>query len=137
MECDAPRMAAPGSAEVGDRRRHRRLTIPLPLEWSPKGAGREEAAKGVAANISTGGLYFELDLPNGCHGLGQGQVPEPNDLLQIELTIPPGEGHFPYEGRVRSVVQVLRRDELPAASSGGRRRLGLAARFDEPLKFSF
>ena len=118
MDSDAPGTDALGSRDVADRRKHRRLKMSLPLECSPRGTGHEASAKGIAANVSTGGLYFEMDLANGRQGTSPRQTPELDDLLQIELTIPPGEGHFPYEGRVRSVVQILRREELSTAPDG-------------------
>ncbi len=117
-----------------ERRQHRRLDIRLPLECYPVEAGRAQALRTVTTNISTGGLYFELDLIEGV------SPPEPQDRLQVELTVPPGDGYFPYQGRVSSVAEVLRCDELPQAeSAGGERfaRVGVAARFREPLKLAF
>lgn len=89
--------------------------------------------RGMTSDISTGGIYFEADLNDGAVDL-------PVDtLLDIELTIPPGDGHFPYEGHLKSVVQVVRSEELGErlSSNAGRRRLGVAARFCEPLKLAF
>jgi hypothetical protein len=127
-----------GVAQAVERRKHRRLAIRLPLEYCPKGQGRERPIRAVTANISTGGVYFETDVANGVrHGSLEAPLGD-DSLLELELTIPPGEGHFPYEGRVRSVVQVVRRDDLPADASQGRsRRIGVAGRFHEPLKFTF
>lgn len=86
--------------------------------------------RSTTRNISTGGLYFEVDVPEAA------SRPEVNSLMAVELTVPPGEGYFPYEGRVRSVAEVLRCERLdgPEAPS---RRFGVAARFREPLKLAF
>lgn len=116
-----------------ERREHRRLSIHLPLGYGqPDGTGLQ-GLKSTTENISTGGLYFEADLVNG-H-----EPPSINSLLTVELTIPPGEGHFPYEGRVRSLVEVVRCDVLDESVKDGHpgRRLGVAARFREPLKLAF
>jgi hypothetical protein len=115
-----------------ERRKHRRLSIRLPMEFYPPEPGREAALRTVTRNISTGGVYFEVDLLNGM------PLPQVGSVLRLELTVPPGDGHFPYEGRVSSVAQVIRTDPLapPPAEADGR-RIGLAARFREPLKLTF
>ncbi len=119
--------------ETSERRSHRRLAIRLPLECTADQDGRPHIWRAVTANISTGGLYFEADSLNGMPDLPTAQT------LEVELTVPPGEGHFPYEGRVRSVAEVTRRDLLPPNGDGrpARQRVGIAARFRDPLKLSF
>src|SRR5207342_3399090 len=77
-----------------DRRQHRRLSIRLPVECCPSKKDRQHSVRTVTNNISTGGLYFEVDLIEGV------TEPQPNSLLQVELTVPPGDGHVPYEGRL-------------------------------------
>ncbi|MCC7194275.1 MAG: PilZ domain-containing protein [Gemmatimonadaceae bacterium] len=117
---------------MNERRVHRRLSIRLPLECSPAGV-EGEILRATAANISTGGLYFEVEVPEGS------APPAPRSLLEVALSVPPGEGHFPYEGRVSSTARVVRCDVLEAAAGAGpgTRRLGIAASFCEPLKLSF
>ena len=117
-----------------ERRQHRRLAIRLPLECYPADAGRDHALRTVTANISTGGLYFEIDRMEGV------SVPEPNRRLHVELTVPPGDGHFPYQGRVSSVAEVARREDIPPpspADTAHPARVGLAAKFLEPLRLAF
>lgn len=117
-----------------ERRQHRRLAIRLPLECYSSLTGRERALRTVTTDISTGGLYFEADLPEGA------SPPDPNSLVQIELTVPPGAGYSPYEGRVSTVAEVLRSDRLKhQARSGGAGpdRVGIAAKFHEPLHLTF
>ncbi len=116
-----------------DQRERRRLTIQLPVECSSPGGAWERTVRGVTINISTGGIYFEADVSNSVSRLAA------DALLDIELTIPPGEGHFPYEGRVKSVAEVVRWEELGDVNGvgPGRRRVGVAARFREPLKLAF
>ena len=80
-------MKDPGPAE--DRRKHRRLAIRLPVECCPKGESRERAMRAVTSNISTGGVYFEADVQEA----GGRTVSAPfgeADLLELEMTIPPG-----------------------------------------------
>ena len=112
-----------------DRRQHRRLSIRLPVECCPSQLDRQHSVRTVTSNISTGGLYFEVDLIEGV------AEPQPQSLLNVELTVPPGDGHFPYEGRLNSVAEVIRCDRL--SQTGARERLGVAARFREPLKLTF
>ncbi len=115
-----------------EHRQDRRLDIRLPLEWHCLKSGAGGGLRSNTRNISTGGLYFEADISDDL------PPPETRSLLSVELTIPPGEGYFPYEGRVRGVAEVLR-CELLDSSSGvqGSRRVGVAARFKEPLKLAF
>lgn len=90
----------------------------------------EAPLRSTTRDISTGGLYFEASASDGL------PLPDVNSLLAVELTVPPGEGHFPYEGKVRSVAEVLRCEPLEGPE-GPSRRFGIAARFREPLKFAF
>ena len=119
------------AAEV-ERREHRRLLIRLPVDCLPAERDGHEPLRGTTGNISSGGGYFELDVPDGS------PPPDPDALLQVELTVPPGDGHFPYEGRLRTVAQVLRTQPLdvPAGTKRGR-RYGIAARFRDPLQLAF
>ena len=111
-----------------ERREHRRLQMHLPLEFrraTESAAGQHHT---MTRDVSTGGIYFETamdDLRNG-------------ELLDIEMTIPPGEGHFPYQGRVSSVARVVRM-EKPSGLSGrtANRRVGVGVAFRESFKLSF
>ncbi len=117
-----------------ERRQHRRLDIRLPLECYPAAADRQLALRTVTTNISTGGLYFEVDLLEGIAS------PEPRSLLQVELTVPPGDGHFPYQGRLTSVAEVVRCDDLSDGQPPGPNvcpRIGIAAQFRDALKLAF
>jgi len=115
-----------------ERREHRRLDINLPLECHDPVRADAPAFRAVTRNISTGGLQFEADLVNG-H-----EPPPVQSLLTVNLTIPPGEGHFPYEGRVTSLAEVVRCDVLNhAIGEQSSRRIAVAARFREPLKLIF
>ena len=111
-----------------ERRQHRRLNIRLPLECCPVGGDLGSVRRTVTSNISTGGLYFETDATD----LRAGQD------LQMELTVPPGDGYFPYYGRVTGVGKVVRVSPL-SVDGGGQTgaRAGVAAQFSENLKLSF
>lgn len=128
------RVLATKPAEIAERRLHRRLAIRLPVEYTVDRDGRPQTSRAVTHNISTGGLYFEADLLDGVPHYLPVDIP-----LEIELTIPPGDGHFPYEGRVRSVAEVIRCDTLRSNGNGRpvRQRLGVAARFRDPLRLAF
>jgi len=114
-----------------ERRKHRRLEIRLPLECSSAdSSGRPATFRTVTFNISTGGVYFETEASD----------IKPGMRLSLELTIPPGDGHFPYQGHVTGTAEVLRVVPLPPktdTSGKTRRWSGVATRFDERLKLSF
>jgi len=110
-----------------ERRMHRRLEIRLPLEYCLLGDAEGNVCRTVTKNISTGGLYFETD----------DEDIRPGMVLSLGLTIPPGEGHFPYQGRVTGTGEVVRVTPLGEAGPGKPRRIGVATRFCESLKLSF
>jgi len=121
-----------GMPEAGslppERRKHRRLQMHLPLEFrraTESAAGQHHT---MTRDVSTGGIYFETAMDD----LRKGE------LLDIEMTIPPGEGHFPYQGRVSSVARVVRM-EKPSGLSGrtANRRVGVGVAFRESFKLSF
>lgn len=117
-----------------DRREFRRQEVRYPMECCSAGDGRGYNLRAVTRNISTGGVAFEVDVLEGM------VLPEPHALLDVELAIPPGEGHSPYQGSIRSVAEVLRCEPLPSPrpqGGEGRERVRIAARFREPLKLQF
>ncbi len=115
-----------------DRRQHRRLEIRLPIECIPKPGERDQAFRTVTINVSTGGLYFEADMLNGM------SVPPLGSVLDFELTVPPGDGHFPYESRLRGTGRVVRCLPLDRPSTRGQgdrpAQVGIGVRFQEPLR---
>ena len=119
---------------MDERREHRRLPIRLPIEFGPAEGPRDTTFRAITANISTGGLYFEVELVDGTC------PPAPHSVVDVDLTVPAGEGHFPYDGRIRSSAEVLRCETLEANGSSSithHRRVGVAARFCEPLQLAF
>ena len=115
--------------EYTEKRQYRRLEIRLPLECQKVGEGPETAYRTVALNVSTGGLYFETDA----EGL------EPGTVLNLELTVPPGDGHWPWQGRVSTTAEVVRVMPIRPGikNEGSAKRVAIAAQFREPLKLSF
>ena len=112
-----------------ERRVHRRLDITLPLDCTSADSEPEVACRAVTRNIGSGGLCFETSA----EGFVRGSV------WKLALTVPPGDGHFPYTGQVQGLAEVLRVDQLPGddATGAGQRRCAVAARFREPLKLRF
>ncbi|MDD4890340.1 MAG: PilZ domain-containing protein [Phycisphaerae bacterium] len=114
-----------------ERRQHRRLPIQLPLICRAPDAPERIVVRSKTVNVSTGGLYFETLSDE----VRAGQK------LELELTVPPGDGHFPYQGRVTADVRVIRVTELPAKSSAEGLahlpRRGVAATFSAGLRLSF
>lgn len=116
-----------------ERREHHRLAINLPLECSVVGAKEGSAYRTVTMNVSSGGLYFEADSDEFHKGM----------LLNLKLTVPPGDGHFPYPGRVHGIGEVIRVSELPGEGPVCQevpvqtRRFEVATRFRTPLRLVF
>lgn len=114
-----------------ERRRYRRLPIQLPLICRDPERPDHVVMQTRTINVSTGGIYFETLADN----LRAGQ------RLDLELTIPPGEGHFPYQGRVTAPARIIRvKGVAPQPDAPGLAhvpRVGVAATFDDSLKLSF
>ena len=114
-------------SEYVDRRERPRLTIRLPVECRMEANGGRFIVRSVTQNISSRGLYLELDSADF----------RPGDRLRVELTIPPAEGVSPYEGRASCAAQVLRVEPIPAARDDDVQRYGIAARFLDRLRISY
>lgn len=110
-----------------ERRRHRRLDIRLPLQYCPGNDSGVNVCRTVTRNISTGGLYFETDDLEIRAGM----------TIELELTIPPGEGYSPYQGHITSMGEVVRVDDLGPSANASTRRVGVATRFRDSLRLSF
>lgn len=110
-----------------ERRTHRRLDIRLPLQYCPVDDTGINVCRTVTRNISTGGLYFETDDVD----------IKPGTLINLELTIPPGEGYSPYQGRITGLGEVVRVDAPEAGVDAAVRPVGVATRFREGLRLSF
>ncbi|NLX13283.1 MAG: PilZ domain-containing protein [Phycisphaerales bacterium] len=120
-----------------DRREHRRLNIRLPVEYRPNNKSASGAIRTVTENISTGGVYCEMDMLEGV------TLPQVGSVWEVELIVPPGDGYYPYHGRATSMVEVIRWCDPSSSATVSRaeppchRRVGIAARFSEPLKLAF
>lgn len=110
---------------MGDKRRHNRLVLTLPVRFhdASEDVGEELGGLGVLKNISLGGLYFECPPPVNI---------TPGQILQftIAASLPSldllGTSHLAARG------EVLRLDQL----LGSDRACGVAVRFLEELTFS-
>ena len=109
---------------IGERRRHPRLAIRLPVAHRPAGALEHAFCHDFTTNISPAGVQLIVG----------GQAPAIGAKIELELTVPPGEGHFPYSGKIRGVAAILRREKI---RSGPTPRWTLAGRFDQPLDLDF
>jgi hypothetical protein len=114
-------------ADPAERRVHRRMSIRLPVECRREDGGNSLVIRTITQNVSTGGLYLELDSPD--FGLG--------DSLQVELSVPPAEGVSPYQGRARCSAEVVRLEPPQDQTEEKRRRFGVAARFLDRLRISY
>jgi hypothetical protein len=108
-----------------ERRKHRRIGIRLPLECTATMGDRQVTCRTVTHDISSGGLCFEAESD---------EFPL-SATFNLELGIPPGDGHSPYPGRVRGTGQVVRVEQV--RESGSPTRFRIAAQFNKPLKLVF
>ncbi len=115
------------SETYDDRRTSRRLELRLPVELRMAGDDAATLVRTITRNISTGGLYLELDRADF----------SPGDRLLIELTVPPTEGVSPYPGRATCTAEVVRCTPLAANSETRIERMGIAARFLDRLRITY
>ena len=108
-----------------ERRSDRRLVIRLPIECLASCGGRRVTYRTVTHDISSGGVCFEADGDEFAVGAS----------LEMELGVPPGDGHSPYPGRVRGTGEVVRVGRLGEGGPGPHFRI--AAEFAKPLKLLF
>ena len=111
--------------EESERRNHRRMTIRLPIECVSSSNGHQVTYRTVTTDISSGGVCFEAD----------GNDFPVRACLEIELGVPPGDGHSPYAGRVRGTGRVVRVDRGNGDPAHAKYRI--AANFSKPLKLVF
>ncbi|MCG8409462.1 MAG: PilZ domain-containing protein [Phycisphaerales bacterium] len=110
-----------------ERRQHRRMEIRLPVECRREDGDGACIIRTITQNVSTGGMYIELDSPD--FGVG--------DRLRIELTVPAAEGVSPYQGRAICAAEVLRVQPLSPKDAGDPQRFGIASRFLDKLRISY
>lgn len=113
--------------DATEHRAHRRLNIRLPVECRRQGDGHRTLVRTITQNISSGGMYIELDAPDFRRG----------DQLEIELTVPPAEGVSSYQGRATCAAEVLRVQPLGGRAEGSVERFGVATRFLDRLRISY
>ncbi|MCP4250908.1 MAG: PilZ domain-containing protein [bacterium] len=114
-----------------ERRAHPRAQIELSVGCCLSDAPGVVVCRGLSRDVSSGGLYFRTNS----------EALITDALVDVELAVPPGAGHFSYPGTVRGTGKVMRLDDLPPASGGGdeseQSRFGVAAKFHQPLALAF
>jgi hypothetical protein len=116
-----------GGQRHTNRRLHERLAIRLPVECRRDDNGRTSVVRTITQNVSTGGMYLELDASEFQAG----------DRILVEMIVPPAEGVSPYQGRASCQAEVLRVGPVTERSPTGLERLGVAARFLDRLRLAY
>jgi len=81
-----------------DKRKHDRLPLQLDLLCHRVGFGGNDIYTGKTINVSTGGVLFHVvDGKLSC-----------DDLLNLELTVPPTEGTLDLGGKMSTFARVVR-----------------------------
>jgi hypothetical protein len=102
-----------------EKRRHRRLGAKYNLSCRKIGTTGSTSFEGNTVNVSTGGLYFET----------ADDTFKQDDLLKVELSIPPTSGLLEFGGKIAGFAKVLRTD----SASG---KYGVALQFCHPPKLN-
>jgi hypothetical protein len=110
-----------------EKRTHRRLDAQYDISIRIIGSTDDESYSGCAANVSSGGLYFETVAG----------VFERGDLLKVELAVPPTLGLLEFGGKIAGFARVLRADKIgddSGSSRSGLGKYGVALQFCRPPK---
>jgi hypothetical protein len=113
-----------------DRRKNRRLALRLPVEYRIMDLEEPGLERTVCRDISTSGISFDTD----CSRIAVGTT------LAVDLIVPPGDGYFPYAGRVSSRGEVVRVEPAPVADDATATtpvRFRVAARFKDAPTLNF
>ncbi|MFQ5489561.1 MAG: hypothetical protein ACE5GE_02465 [Phycisphaerae bacterium] len=114
-----------------ERRAFPRLVTGLSVDCRRLDEPTPSTCRAVTRDVGSGGVYLETQAA--------GFVP--GSRWAFTLAVPPGEGHFPYAGRVHCVGNVCRVESLTVAgddpSADSIERHGVAISFEQPLKLVF
>ncbi len=110
-----------------ERREDRRIDLHMPVVCRRAGETSAKVFRTHTQNVSSGGLYVEVDSPEFTVG----------ERFDVELTVPPSEGVSPYVGLASCKAEVVRFDPLDRRNNETQRRYGLAARFLNPLRIAY
>jgi hypothetical protein len=101
-----------------DKRKHERLPLQLDMLCQRVGSSGSDIYTGKTINVSTGGVLFHV---------AEGKLNH-DDLLNLELTVPPTEGLLELGGKVSTFARVIRVHQI-RHSSGKHSHHAVAAEF--------
>lgn len=115
------------AAKTDDRRRDNRLALRMPVELRLAGSDGPPVVRTITRNVSSGGVFAQTDVGTF----------RPGDQIDVDLTIHASEGVSSSQGRARCRAEVVRVQAIRTGDGDAEGRFGVAARFLEPLKFTY
>ena len=85
-----------------EERKHKRLAAKFDLSCCKVGSTTGKSHTGHTVNVSPGGLYFEIDT----------DTLKPDNMVKINLSIPPTAGQLELGGKISAFGRVLRAHNL-------------------------
>ncbi|MHC4556163.1 MAG: PilZ domain-containing protein [Planctomycetota bacterium] len=113
--------------ERTEKRKHKRLGAKFDISCRKVGSTAERSYSGCTVNVSCGGLYFETAA----------ETFKRDNMLKIELSIPPTSGLLEFGGKIAGFAKVLRTDSIydsAAVKDSPSGRYGVALQFCRPPK---
>jgi hypothetical protein len=113
--------------ERTEKRKHKRLGAKFDISCRKVGSTEERAYVGRTVNVSSGGVYFETTT----------ETFKLDNLLKIELSIPPTSGLLEFGGKIAGFAKVLRTENICDSAAGkdsSSDRYGVALQFCRPPK---
>ncbi len=105
-----------------DKRRYKRLQIELDLSCHKVDLTEGNFYVGHTVNVCPGGLFFETAT----------DLLKPDDLLKVELSIPPTAGLLESGGKISGLAKILRASDIATLTFS--KRYGVAVEFCQPPK---
>ena len=105
-----------------NRRKYQRIDKKLNLICRKIGDNSKISYTGYTVNVSTGGLYFEIE----------DDVFSAGNLLDVKLSIPPTEGLLEFGGKISGLAKVIRTNHIGEMVPS--RKHGVAIEFCDSVK---
>jgi len=106
---------------VTEKRRHPRMPVHYQINCRPADQSGTNSCSGLAVNASPGGLYFRI---SNC-------TCPPGRIVELDLSIPPGNGTLQRPGRISSFAKLLRVEHVESTKKpdASETHFGVAVQF--------
>ncbi len=112
-----------------DKRKHRRLSIRLPIEYFNQESSKSFSGHSHTIDVCTGGVFFETT----------DDAISTGDLLSIEISMATENKRFPQNSKILTNAKIVRSTQIAPTKKTDNptlERYGIAAQFTSDFKLS-